>query len=88
MKRSRMFGIFEDLYRANRRECLFDLDTILAEIEALPQPSGEGTRQVQESLRGAYADALTVVELHTEALRARLAALPQLPARKEVNDGA
>ena len=80
-------AIFEDLYRVNMRQSLFELEMVLAQIETLPRPYGQNERMVQETLRGFASEAITSCEQKLGELRARFEALPKLPAKKgEVDD--
>ncbi len=82
-----ILALFEDIYRANMRQSLPDINCILAQIEALPK-----TRNKDECMRRALlyrfvGEALDKMEIHLCALRTRYAALPEME-KKEGNEQA
>src|SRR6266566_1531785 len=78
-----ILALFEDIYKANMRQSLPDINYILAQIEAMPK-----TRNKDECARRALlyrfiGEALDMLEMHLGALRTRYTALPELEPRKE-----
>ena len=79
--------IFEDLYRANMRASLFELENCMMSIETLPKASGWKTIMAQETLRHEMEQSITTLEQRLAVLRTRFLALPELKAqRDEVDD--
>ena len=78
-----ILALFEDIYKANMRQSLPDINYILAQIEAMPK-----TRNKDECMRRALlyrfmGEALDMLEMHLGALRTRYAALPELEKKEE-----
>jgi hypothetical protein len=79
-------AIFERLYAARMRQSLFELEALFCEMEALPKPRGGAHLAYYETLRCFYGEALTECEKRLATMRTRFAALPVLPAAKEVEE--
>lgn len=74
--------IFEDMYRANMRASLYELEQCMMAIELLKRPRGLHARMAQETLRVFMEQSLTTLEQRLVALRTRFEALPELPTKK------
>lgn len=79
--------IFEDLYRANMRASLYELENCMMSIEMLPKPKGHDATMVHETLRHFMLEAMDAISRRLAELRTRYEALPKLPTKKgEVDD--
>jgi hypothetical protein len=76
--------LFEDLYRAQQRLSLSELDEVLTQLEKLPVSRNSATMIVQRTLRHSFDEAITESEKRLQELRARYAALPELQPVKRM----
>ena len=83
-----MTALFASLYRATSRQSLFDIEAVLAQLEALPRTRSQGKRLAREQLRCFIGEALDKMEMHLSALRTRYAALPELEPKLVITDEA
>jgi hypothetical protein len=77
-----MLAIFEDLYRANMRGSVFELEGCMQSIEMLPKPRGTNELTSHKTLRHNMRQSITTLEQRLAALRTRFDALPELKAKK------
>ncbi len=78
-----ILALFEDIYRANMRQSLQDINYILAQIEAMPKTKNKDECARRALLYRFLGEALDMLEIHLSALRTRYAALPEMEPRKE-----
>ena len=74
--------IFEDLYRANMRASVFELEQCMQSIELLPHPRGCNQATAQAALRDAMQQSIDGLEKRLAELRTRFEALPELPTKR------
>ncbi len=77
-----MTALFASLYRATSRQSLFDIEAVLAQLEALPKTRSQGKMLARDQLRCFIGEALDKMEMHLSALRMRYAALPEMEKRE------
>jgi hypothetical protein len=78
-----MLAIFEDMYRANMRGSVFELEGCMQSIELLPKPRGNNEIMSQKTLRHNMRQSITTLEQRLAALRTRFEALPEIKAKKD-----
>jgi hypothetical protein len=81
-----MLAIFEDLYRANMRGSVFELEGCMQSIELLPKPRGNNEIMSQKTLRHNMSQSITVLQQRLVELRTRFEALPELKTKKSEAD--
>jgi hypothetical protein len=79
-----LHSLFEDLYRAQQRLSLTELEEIMEQMEALPVPLRKDLLLAHKMLRGSMQEAITESEKRLQELRARYAALPELQPVKRM----
>ncbi len=68
---SDIHGLFEDLFKANMRQSLYELEHILAEFEDMPKSNRKDDRLLHATLRRLIGDAIANNEKHLADLRQR-----------------
>jgi hypothetical protein len=76
-------AIFEDLYRANMRASVGELEDCMQSIELLPKPRGTNDITSHKTLRHNMRQSISTLEQRLAALWTRFEALPELKAKKD-----